>query len=153
MKFSWGKGIVLAIVAFMAFIVYFLVKATTDTSYNHEFVTENYYEKELEAPKRAQIEDFTRQKAMEVAIRYQNPDGITFTFPDLQKAPSIKGKISFYRPSNQKLDFELPIEVDAQQQMHIPHQKLVSGRWNITIEYTSGADNQTYITTFDKIKY
>lgn len=153
MNFNWGKGIAVAILAFMAFITYYLVKATTDTNYNHEFVTDNYYEKELEAPKKALLEDATRQKGMQVGINLNSPNGITFAFPKAEKAPSIKGKISFYRPNNEKLDFETPITVDSEQKMHIPHEKLVNGRWNITVEYTSGADNQTHITTFDKIKY
>lgn len=151
MKFNWGMGIVVAMVAFMAFIVYFLIKATADTNYNHEFVTENYYEKELEYEKKSRLENITKQKGMQVAINYEKNKGVWLVFPPKEKIGNITGVVSFYRPNNQKLDFEQPIQVDENHRMHISPERLVDGRWDISVEYNS-VDNQKYITTF-KISY
>lgn len=150
MKNNWATGIVVAMLAFVLFIVYFLVKATTDVSYNHEFVTENYYEKELEYEKKNRQEDATRKKGMQVAISHESPQGVLFVFPS--KANSPKGMVSFYRPNNQRLDFVQPIKVDENGHMRVPHEKLVEGRWDISVEYTTGEDTQLYVTTL-KIEY
>ena len=47
MKFNWGTGIVLAILAFVGFIMYFFIITLTDKKYDHQLVTEKYYEKKL----------------------------------------------------------------------------------------------------------
>ena len=39
MKLNWGTGIVLAIVAFIGFIMYFVITMSTDTAYSHDLVT------------------------------------------------------------------------------------------------------------------
>lgn len=151
MKINWGIGIVIAILAFILFITYFLVKATIDNTYNHELVTENYYEKELQFEKLVQLEEATQKSGMQVAINYENGKGIQLTFPEKTKGNHIMGKVNFYRPDNEKLDFQLPIQTNEIQRMEIPHEQLLTGRWNISVEYT--IDHQkTYITNF-KITY
>ena len=48
MKINWGTSIVLAIAAFISFIMYFVVSMSTDKSMEHDLVTEEYYKKELD---------------------------------------------------------------------------------------------------------
>ena len=60
-----------------------------------------------------------------------NPDIKTTQEFDTSK---IKGTIALYRPSNQQLDFELPL-VFKDRKLHIPDKNLIGGRWNITIEW------------------
>ncbi|GIZ16613.1 cytochrome Cbb3 oxidase maturation protein CcoH [Capnocytophaga catalasegens] len=149
MKFNWGTGIVVAILAFILFIVYFLVKATTDKTYNHELVTEDYYKKEIEYQKTINKEEKTRKENMQVAIFYEKGKGIILTFPEKTTQKQVHGNVILYRPSNEKLDFTLPISLQNNK-MHIADEKLVAGRWNINIEYI--VDNQEYTTSF-KIEY
>jgi len=47
MKFNWGTGIVLAFIAFISFIMYFVINMSTNKKYDHDLVTEQYYNKEL----------------------------------------------------------------------------------------------------------
>ena len=47
MKINWGTGIVLAFIGFIGFILYFVIRMSTDDSANHDLVTEEYYKKEL----------------------------------------------------------------------------------------------------------
>lgn len=47
MKIGWGTGIVIAFALFIAFIMFFVVSMTSNKKYDHDFVTDNYYEKEL----------------------------------------------------------------------------------------------------------
>ena len=48
MKFNWGTGIVLAFIAFISFIMYFVISMNTDKSLDHDLVNEDYYKQELE---------------------------------------------------------------------------------------------------------
>ena len=57
--------------------------------------------------------------------------GIGFNFIDYKK---IKGTISLYRPSNQKLDFEMKISLSSPI-MLIPYHKLIGGLWEISINW------------------
>ena len=47
MKFNWGTGIVITIIAFIAFIMYFVITMSTDNAYSHDLVTDKYYQEEL----------------------------------------------------------------------------------------------------------
>jgi hypothetical protein len=62
-------------------------------------------------------------------------DGLKIVFPTDIDATKIKGKVSLYRPSNQKLDFEIPISLSGSYLL-IPKNNLVGGRWDISIDWT-----------------
>ena len=47
MKWNWGKGIVLGMLAFMGFILYMVITMSVDKNYSHDLVTEEYYAKEM----------------------------------------------------------------------------------------------------------
>ena len=48
MKISWGTGIVLALAAFISFILFLVISMTTNKELDHDLVVEEYYQKELE---------------------------------------------------------------------------------------------------------
>jgi len=56
MKLSWAAGILIAILAFVGFIMYFFVITLIDKKYDHELVTEDYYAQELEYQKNIDTE-------------------------------------------------------------------------------------------------
>jgi hypothetical protein len=60
--------------------------------------------------------------------------GIEIVFPEVFSPEKIKGKVSLYRPSNKRLDFEIPISM-SNPTLLIPKLKLVGGRWDINIEW------------------
>ena len=45
MKINWGTGIVIGMVLFISFIMFMVITMITDENYDHEMVTESYYEK------------------------------------------------------------------------------------------------------------
>ena len=47
MKINWGTGIVIAFVFFISFILFFIVKASTQDKYEYDLVSEQYYKDEL----------------------------------------------------------------------------------------------------------
>ncbi len=59
---------------------------------------------------------------------------IKIIFPPQFEPKNIKGKVSLYRPSNKKLDFEIPISL-SNSTLLIPKKSLVGGRWDINLNW------------------
>ncbi len=133
MKINWGTGIVIAFAFFMSFILYFIIKVQTNSAYDNEFVVNEYYKKELLAQQDLDREQNAYDLNNKVAINTTS-EGITISFPSDFDFKTIQGKVSLYRPSNQKLDFEIPISLSSPHLL-IPKSNLVGGRWGINIDW------------------
>ncbi len=133
MKISWGTAIVLAIASFITFIMYFVVTMSTDDSYSHDLVVEEYYKTELTFQEQL---DKTRNsnKLSENIKLEQTPDGLAITFPPELEASEITGNVFLYRPSNKQLDSEIPLSLSSHQLL-VPDKSLLGGRWNIIIDW------------------
>jgi hypothetical protein len=70
-------------------------------------------------------------------------EGIIVSFPEFFIPENIKGNLSLYRPSNKKLDFEVPISLSASTLL-IPKKSLVDGRWDINMEWQY--EGKSYLT-------
>lgn len=134
MKFNWGTGIVVAIIAFISFIMYMVTTMVTDHKYNHDLVTDRYYQKELKYQENIDAE--RNVKALEKSISIDiKENGLEVAFPENFEANFIKGTVFLYRPSDKTLDGEFPI-VLKNHKLNIPEKYLVEGRWNITVDFT-----------------
>jgi nitrogen fixation protein FixH len=133
MKINWGTGIVIAIALFMSFILYFVIKVQSNSKYDNELVVEEYYKKDArfsEEMDRVQNAQDLDQKP----IITKTAAGITIVFPAVYDPKNIKGKVSLYRPSNKKLDFEMLISL-SDPSLLIPKSNLVGGRWDLNMEW------------------
>ncbi len=134
MKINWGTGIVIAFAVFMSFILFFVFSVQSNSKYDNELVVNEYYKKELLAQqdldKEQNAYDLKKDKVV-IAVVFE---GITVDFPKDFDYKSIHGKVSLYRPSNQKLDFEIPISLSSAHLL-IPKSNLVGGRWGISIDW------------------
>jgi hypothetical protein len=133
MKINWGTGIVIAFVLFITFILYFVFKVQSDAQYDHEMVTEEYYKKELNFQHQIDKQTNANNLTEKISI-VSNANGVVIVFPKEFDVTKIKGKVSLYRPSNQKLDFEVPISLSSSNLL-IPKSDLVDGRWDIAVEW------------------
>ncbi|MFM7018292.1 FixH family protein [Flavobacterium sp.] len=140
MKINWGTGIVIAFALFMGFILFFIIKVQTNNKYDNEFVVNEYYKKELLAQQDLDKEQNAYDlKSDRVQINVI-PEGIAIDFPKDFDFKTIKGNVSLYRPSNQKLDFEVPIALSSTHLL-IPKSNLVGGRWDISIDWNYKGKN------------
>ena len=130
MKLNWGMGIFAAYVVFMI-IVLGTVAFTTTVDVN--LVADDYYEQELKYQNEIDKKERTNQLAEQVAIKLQN-ENLKISYPKLF-ASNISGKINFYRPSDQKLDFALDIKTDTTGLQFVPIQKLAKGFWKIKVDW------------------
>lgn len=142
MKINWGTGIVIAFGLFMTFILYFVFRVQSDSKYDNDLVVEEYYKHDAhfgdEMTKVQNAQDLAQKPIVSII-----GEGISIVFPEPFISKNIKGKVSLYRPSNKKLDFEVPISL-SNSTLLIPKKSLVGGRWDINIEWEYSG--KTYLT-------
>jgi hypothetical protein len=142
MKINWGTAIVIAFVGFIGFIMYFVISMSTDKKYDHDLVTEDYYQKELEY--QSDIDKEEKGKGLTKNVSHKKTEeGIVLTFPENLKKENIDGKVFLYRPSNKQLDFEIPISL-SNHNLLIPDKRLLDGRWNIKVYWTYNKEDYLY---------
>ena len=142
MKINWGTGIVIAFALFMSFILYFVIKVQTDSKYDNELVVEEYYKHDAKFGAemiRVQNSEDLAQKPIIAIVS----EGISISFTEAFQPKAITGKVSLYRPSNKKLDFDMPISLSGSTLL-IPKKSLVDGRWDINMEWQY--EGKSYLT-------
>ena len=133
MKFNWGTGIVIGMALFIGFILYLVFRMTTEDAFDHDMVTEDYYAKEMVYQLEIDAETNTQNLAEKIQS-HKVDGGWELVFPSKLEPKKIDGKLFLYRPSNEKLDKELPIAL-TNSHLLIPDEYLLGGRWNITLEW------------------
>ena len=142
MKINWGTGIVLAFIAFIGFIMYFIITMNVSDKYDHDLVTEDYYAEELSYQN--DIDKLNNAKDLIENVYYvKTVDGLKINFPKDLDYKEITGKVFLYRPSNKQLDFETPISL-SNPYLLIPDNRLVDGRWNIKIDWQNNGKSYLY---------
>ena len=142
MKINWGTGIVIAFAIFITFILYFVFTVQSNSKYDNELVVEEYYKHDAKfGDEMARIQD--AQDLAQKPVITNASEGITIVFPEVYNPKNIKGKVIFYRPSNKKFDFEVPIFLSGSS-LNVPKDRLVGGRWNINMEWQY--DGKQYLT-------
>lgn len=133
MKINWGTSIVLAFVAFIVFILFFVVKTFTEPAYGFDLVSDAYYQDELEFQKT--IDNSKNADELEGKVQFDKiEDEFVITIPN-QNKDVIHGKIQFYRPSNEKLDFSKTID-SKDNRIVFTAKELVKGRWNVMMTWS-----------------
>ena len=146
MKFNWGFGILVGMLCFIGFILFLVIKLSTNSAYNHSLVTDNYYAEELVFQQEIQQED-NLKKLSKAILGKKTKLGWQITFPEEVYQAKVKGKVFLYRPSNQNLDFDLPF-ITSESNLLIPDKHLVDGRWNIRIEWEMQGEKYLYKSQF-----
>ncbi len=136
MKINWITAAFITFGVFASFMIFMIILSTRQ---NHELVTKNYYEKELQINQQISNEknaDLLKEK-VSINLQHQN---ITINFPNEIKS-AISGSIYFYRPSSQKEDQTFNIKTTNHQQT-IPISKLKKGLYQVKINWH--ANHNTY---------
>lgn len=133
MKFNWGTGVIIGFGSFMTFILFFVFLVQSNSKYDNELVADDYYKQEIKV--QGDIESQTLSNALKTKLKIEKTaEGLQIIFPADIDYKKINGTISLYRPSNQKLDFETKVSLSSPI-MLIPNHKLVSGLWEISINW------------------
>ena len=130
---NWGTSIVIAFALFITFIMYFIVKVQTNSKYDNELVVEEYYKHDANFSQEM-IQVQNAHELVEKPSISNVSQGIQVLFPKTFVPQDIQGKVSLYRPSNKKLDFEIPISISSPTLL-IPKSRLVGGLWDISLAW------------------
>ncbi|MBW2962072.1 FixH family protein [Mesonia aestuariivivens] len=139
-KINWGTGILIAIVCFISFIMFFIVRMSTDKKFDHDLVTEEYYKQELAFQDEINAKQNSANLVNNIHVNVDE-QGIKIVFPAEKK--NIEGTVNFYRPSSKKLDVEIPITLENQQ-MFVAAKTLVEGKYILSVNWTSGGESYLY---------
>jgi len=142
MKINWGTGIVIAFAIFISFILYFVFSVQSNSKYDNELVYEEYYKQDAKfGAEMVRIQN--AQDLVKKPVITNDANGISIVFPEAYIPINIKGEVSFYRPSNKKFDFSIPISLSGPS-LNVPKEKLLGGKWDINMEWQY--DGKQYLT-------
>jgi len=79
-KLNWGVGIVITIACFIGFIMFFVIKMSTDKKYDHDLVTEEYYKQELAYQDQIDAQQNSARLVKNIQVEV-NAEGIQIMFP------------------------------------------------------------------------
>ncbi len=133
MKINWGTSIVIAFGTFMFFILYFVYKVQSNSKYDNELVVEEYYKHD--ANYQQELEKLQNSADLSEKPKIvKTTNGLEISFPTHLDIKNITGNVSFYRSSNKKLDFIVPISFSGSTLL-IPNKRLIEGLWKISINW------------------
>lgn len=131
MKLHWGHGIVIATLLFMGFISTLVY---TSMQEKVELVTAQYYEKELRYQEQIarEVNALSLNENISVSIETKH-SLLVINYPAEIAEKKISGTISFYRPDNSALDFNIPVKCNEEHRQYIEVNSLKIGLWKIKI--------------------
>jgi len=138
-KWNWGTGILLAILAMMAF-VFFLVSKTFEYKINK--VSEDYYERGLNHTEQMKSVENTRPYAQEFEVIYT--DDCVVKFPSYFIGKNIDGEILFFRPSDFEHDKRFDIQLDGNGEQAFDLEHFYKGRYIVKVSFKV-ADKPYYL--------
>lgn len=133
MKLNWGLGIALFYSTFALAMIGMVIKST---QYDHSLVREDYYQADLAYQQ--QYDKMVNEQTKLLGIEHQAGETSITIQAKADVTEAVKGSILFFRPNDIRLDFSLPIKLDADGQQHIPTEDLVPGRWKLKMDYQVG---------------
>ncbi len=133
MKINWGTGILIAFAVFISFILFFVIRMSTDDRAHHDLVTEDYYKAELNYQSEINAETNARDAKNPIKIN-RTTEGLLLEFPKEYRSDAVIGTVSLYRPSNKLLDFDVSLRL-SDLHLLIPDKRLLDGRWDIKVSW------------------
>jgi nitrogen fixation protein FixH len=132
LSLNWNYSIIIVFVLFAGFIltmVYFM------TSEKIDLVREDYYQKELEFQKQIKKSSNTANLKTKVAMTYlPESEQLNIFFP----TRVVNGEVKFFRPSDKRMDVDIPLKSLPENPLHLSTQKLHKGYWKVQVTWTDG---------------
>lgn len=136
----WPYAIIAVFLLFAGYIGYMVQQAARSSV---DLVSPDYYQQELAYQQR--MESVARTAALPAPVQLQyeaSAQQLTLQLPATMAGQTIRGQLRFFRPSNQKLDFALPLQPTAGLQQHLSTARMLPGLWRVRLDFT--ANNHNY---------
>lgn len=131
MKINWGTGIFLFYAVFVglsiAFVIFSMGKEVN-------LVTEDYYGEELKFQNKIDIMERSLLAKVKPEIIFEN-NKLIIQLPDSTNKFKLNGNIHFYRPSDNKLDFKIPVQLSSENITSIDLSGLKKGKWEAHLSW------------------
>lgn len=128
---NWGTGIAITYVVFVIATVSVVLFTTT---IDVNLVTDDYYEKELAFQDEIDKVSRTNKLAEQPVINLTGKN-VYLKFPNSINSTLVEGKIKFYRPSDNNLDFSLPIALNEHGEQIVNSIRLIEGMWRVYVDW------------------
>jgi hypothetical protein len=130
MKFTWGTGIVVFLILFLAACATFIIFA-----YNQDvnLVHEDYYEKGVDYSQQMNRDSRSLKYKDQIEISELN-DSVRIFFPEEVIAGAESVRVLFFRPSDHNLDINLPV-VFTGNFVSVSKENLVPGRYIVKLTW------------------
>ncbi|NLR89789.1 MULTISPECIES: FixH family protein [Flammeovirga] len=133
MKLNWGWGVVIAFVVFGTFIIAMVIKMFTVPV---NMVSKDYYaEEQLHEIHQKQKENINTLSEAPVLTLNMEDGNIDVILPPELK--SVKGQIRFFRPSDNRLDFNVPLKLNEDNAQSIDASRIMKGRWILKMSFSA----------------
>ena len=140
-KSKWGFGVFFLYSVFVIFILALVMYVSLQ---DFQLVEKDYYAKDLIYQKQIDRINRANKLAKKPTVRMSGEsENILIDFQGSNNK-NITGTIKFFKPSNARYDFELPIEIDSLGRQEINTKSMIPGFWKINIDWT--IDSVEYFT-------
>lgn len=135
----WPRVIIVFFILFAIFIGNFVRMAMKS---DVDLVSKDYYQKEIAFQDHINTVAQTKDNNAEIQVTLAEAAGqLVIAFPEFYQGQKVTGKVNFFRPSDAKLDFEIPLNLNDSRQQFIPVEKLQRGSWKVQISTTANGKN------------
>jgi|AntRauTorckE5430_2_1112549.scaffolds.fasta_scaffold05494_2 hypothetical protein len=133
---SWGWKITILYGSFVAMMVTLVIMSARQ---DIPMVTEDYYEKDLQYETHMVRVANSRNLEQDVTVVYnQKTQQVTVAFPN--EITDFSGEILCFRPSQEGLDFTLPIENLKEKTLTFRTSEMMPGRWKVKIDWEGDSE-------------
>lgn len=141
-KWNWGTGIFLTLVAILAFLA-FMVNKSLDYKINK--VSDDYYDRGLNHTEHMKkvVNGIIYQEGFKVI----HTDVCTVKFPDFFKGKTVEGELLFFRPSDFEMDKSFDIKLNEEGHQIIQLDEFLKGRY--IVRATFSCDSTDYFLEQD----
>jgi hypothetical protein len=132
LKFNWGTGIVISMIIFMLVTTGMMILFINQKV---DLVTDNYYDKELKFQQQIDKVNNTNNLKEKIELKYDGKRVIV-KFPESYIPGKPSGELLFYRPSDNKKDFKIPLSIDSAGVQVVPFSSLDKGYWKVQLHWS-----------------
>ena len=141
--FTWWPRVIIAFFVLFAIFIGNFVRMAMQSDV--DLVSKDYYQKEIAYQQHMNTVAETKENNAEIQVTLAEAAGqLVIAFPEFYAGQKVSGTVKFFRPSEAKLDFEIPINLNDARQQFIPVEKLEKGRWKVQV--SSEANGKSYFT-------
>lgn len=134
MNWGWGIGLL-----YSGFVAMMLVMVVLSSRQDVPLVREDYYEHDLKYNDHIERVSKTKEMGAEVTVKQDAAtQTVTLQFPT--EMTEITGEVLCFRPSQEGLDFTLPLENLKGNQLTFRSDKMLKGRWKLKITWQNGGN-------------